>query len=222
MRKSALAVAEDGQAPEPGVDDLSGLLGPAPFTQDRAERIDHPGVSTGLVWTPVGGDIVFVEAARMQGKPGLRLTGQLGDVMRESAEAALSYLRSNADALGLPPDTFDQLQIHIHVPAGGMRKDGPATGVTILVALASLLLDRPVRGDLAMAGEITLRGQVLPVDGIKEKVLAAHRAGIVELILSSRNEKDLEEVPEEVRDAFRFFFVDECMDAIREAIPPGA
>ena len=191
VRKSALAVAEDGKAPEPGVDYLAGLLGPPPFTQDRAERIDHPGVSTGLVWTPVGGDIVFVEAARMEGKPRLRLTGQLGDVMRESAEAALSYLRSNADALGLPPDTFDQLQIHIHVPAGGMRKDGPAAGVTILVALASMLLDRPVRGDLAMAGEITLRGLVLPVDGIKEKVLAAHRAGIKELILSSRNEKDL-------------------------------
>jgi ATP-dependent Lon protease len=222
VRKSALAIAEEAARPRVTPDDLSDLLGPAPFTQDRAERIEHPGVSTGLVWTPVGGDIVFVEAAGMEGKPALRLTGQLGDVMRESAEAALSYLRSNADSLGIDPDVFEKQQIHVHVPAGALRKDGPSAGVTILVALASLLLGRPVRDNLAMTGEITLRGQVLPVGGIKEKVLAAHRAGIKELILSSRNEKDLDEVPDEVRDAFRFVFVDQSIDAIHEAIPQGA
>ncbi len=222
VRKSALAIAEEEALPEIGVDELSALLGPAQFTQDRAERNDHPGVSTGLMWTPVGGDIVFVEAAAMQGKPMLRLTGQLGEVMRESAEAALSYLRSNAESLGIDPECFEKQQLHIHVPSGAMPKDGPSAGITILVALASLLLGRPVRGDLAMTGEITLRGQVLPVGGIKEKVLAAHRAGIKELILSKRNEKDLDEVPDEVRDAFRFCFVDQSIDAIREAIPQSA
>jgi ATP-dependent Lon protease len=142
--------------------------------------------------------------------------------MQESAEAALSYLRSNAEALLIDEEIFEKNRIHVHVPAGGMRKDGPSAGITILVALASLLTGRPVRGDLAMTGEITLRGQVLPVAGIKEKVLAAHRAGVKELILSKRNEKDLEEVPVEVRDAFKFCFVDHSMEAIREAIQLGA
>jgi ATP-dependent Lon protease len=171
------------------------------------------------VWTPVGGDIVFVEAALMEGKPGLRLTGQLGDVMRESAETALSYLQANAESLGIDPALFEKNQIHIHVPSGALKKDGPSAGVTMLVALASLLMDRPVCGDLAMTGEITLRGQVLPVGGIKQKVLAAHRAGIREIILPTRNEKDLEEVPEEVREALRVHLVDHSIDAIREAIP---
>ena len=221
VRKLALRIAEGESAPRLAAADLPDLLGPPPFTRELAERTHGPGVSTGLVWTPAGGDIVFVEAAKMEGKPGLHLTGQLGEVMQESADAALSYLRSNANALLIDEDVFEKNRIHVHVPAGGMRKEGPSAGITILVALASLLTDRPVRGDLAMTGEITLRGQVLPVSGIKEKVLAAHRAEIKELILSRRNEKDLEEVPADVRDAFKFTFVDESMDAIREALQLG-
>jgi len=219
VRKAALRVAEG--EPRVGIeaDDLAPLLGLPSFTREVAERIDQPGVSTGLVWTPVGGDIVFVEAALMEGKPGLRVTGQLGDVMRESTEAALSYLQSNAESMGIDPAVFEKNQIHVHVPSGALKKDGPSAGVTMLVALASLLLGRPVRGDLALTGEITLRGQVLPVGGIKEKVLAAHRAGIREVILPARNEKDLEEVPDEVREALQFHFVDQSIDAIREAIP---
>ncbi len=219
IRKSALSAAEGAAQPKIEADDLPTLLGPPSFTREVAERIERPGVSTALVWTPVGGDIVFVEAALMEGKPGLRLTGQLGDVMRESAETALSYLQANAESMGIDPALFEKNQIHIHVPSGALKKDGPSAGVTMLVALASLLMDRPVCGDLAMTGEITLRGQVLPVGGIKQKVLAAHRAGIREIILPTRNEKDLEEVPEEVREALRVHLVDQSIDAIREAIP---
>ena len=156
----------------------------------------------------------------MEGKPELSLTGQMGDVMRESVEAALSYVRTNAEALGIAPDVFEKTKIHVHVPAGGTPKDGPSAGVTMIAALASLLTRAsPVRGDLAMTGEITLRGQVLPVGGIKGKVLAAHRAGIKELILPSRNAKDLEEVPPEVLSAFKIHLVDQSIDAVREAIP---
>ena len=194
-------------------------MGPPAFTQQIAERIDRPGISTGMVWTPVGGEIVFVEAAMLKGKPGLKLTGQLGDVMRESAEAAVSYLRSNASQFGIDPQVFQENEIHIHVPAGAMRKDGPSAGVTILAALTSLLIGEPVRGDLSMTGEITLRGQVLPVGGIKEKILAAHRAGIREVILPRRNGNELEEVPEEVREALSFHFVDQSIEAIRQAVP---
>jgi ATP-dependent Lon protease len=219
VRKSALRAAEGEKDEQIQADDLSALLGPPSFTREVAERIDRPGVSMGLVWTPVGGDIVFVEAALMEGQPKLSLTGQLGDVMRESADAALSYLQANAEALGIDAAIFEKHQIHIHVPAGGLKKDGPSAGITLLVALASLLTGRHVRGPLAMTGEITLRGQVLPVGGIKEKVLAAHRAGIEEIILPTRNEKDLEEVPEEVREALKVHVVDHVRDAIRIAIP---
>jgi len=222
VRKAALRIAEGDTPVRIGADDLPALLGPPAFTREMAERIDRPGVSVGLVWTPVGGDIVFVEAALLEGKPGLRLTGQLGDVMRESGETALSYLQANAESIGIDPVLFEKNEIHIHVPSGALKKDGPSAGVAMLVALASLLLGRPVRGDLAMTGEITLRGQVLPVGGIKEKVLAAHRAGVREVILPSRNEKDLEEVPEEVREALRVHVVDHSIDAIREAIPDRA
>ncbi|MEX2204807.1 MAG: endopeptidase La [Myxococcota bacterium] len=219
VRKCALSIAEGKGAPVIGSADLAKLLGPAQFTQEVAERSDRPGVATGMVWTPVGGDIVFVEAARMEGKPELNLTGQMGDVMRESAEAALSYVRTNAEALGIEPDVFEKTKIHVHVPAGGTPKDGPSAGITMIVALASLLSGKPVRGDLAMTGEITLRGQVLPVGGIKGKVLAAHRAGIKELILPTRNAKDLEDVPPEVLSAFKIHLVDQSIDAVREAIP---
>ncbi len=218
VRKHALKLAE-GHEPEPiQPDDLARLLGPPSFTREGAERIDRPGIAIGMVWTPVGGDILFIEATRMEGKQDLHLTGQLGDVMRESAEAALSYVRANADALGIDPAVFEKYEIHIHVPSGAIRKDGPSAGVTILAALGSLFLDRRVRDRIALTGEITLRGQVLPVGGIKEKILAAHRAGLSEVILPSRNEKDLSEVPEEVREELRFRFVDDCTDVLREAL----
>jgi ATP-dependent Lon protease len=222
VRKSALRIAEGESAIDIDVDDLPKLLGPARFTREEFEHSDRPGVATGLFWTPVGGDILFVEAALMEGEPGLRLTGQLGEVMRESAEAALSYLRANSESLGIDPEIFERSEIHVHVPAGAMRKDGPSAGVTILTALASLLLKRPARSDIAMTGEITLRGQVLPIGGLKEKVLAAHRAGIHDVLLPHRNEKDLEDVPEEVRGEVRFHFVDELREVLREAIPGSA
>ncbi len=219
VRKSALKIAENQAAPEITPDDLAKLLGPPPFEREMAERFDRAGIATGMVWTPIGGDIVFTESARMQGKPGLNLTGQLGDVMRESAETALSYLRSNAEQLEIDPTVFEKNQIHIHVPAGGISKDGPSAGIPMLISLTSLLTGRPVRGDVAMTGEITLRGQVLPVGGIKGKVLAAHRAGIKHVIMPRRNKMDLEEVPAEVREAITFSFVDHSIDAIKEAIP---
>jgi len=219
VRKTALRVAEGAQANAISLDDLPKLLGPAPFSQETAEHIKRPGVATGMVWTPVGGDLVFVESARMEGKPELQLTGQMGDVMRESAEAALSYVRTNAESLGIASDAFEKSKIHVHVPAGGQPKDGPSAGVTMVVSLASLLTGKPVRDDVAMTGEITLRGQVLPVGGIKGKVLAAHRAGIKELILPKRNAKDLEEVPPEVLSSFKVRLVDQASDAVREAIP---
>jgi ATP-dependent Lon protease len=219
VRKSALKVAEGGQCEAVSPEQIEALLGPPSFNRQLAEEISRPGVSTGLVWTPVGGDLVFVEAALMPGKPGLKLTGQLGDVMRESAETALSYLRVHAARLGIDPRVFRENEIHIHFPAGAMKKDGPSAGITVLVALASLLSGRSVRGDLSMTGEVTLRGQVLPVGGVKDKILAAHRAGIREVILPRRNEKDLEEVPQEILAALRIHPVDEAFEAIREAIP---
>ena len=219
VRKSALRIAEGQSATTISPDELSRLLGPARFAREEVERHPRPGVATGMVWTPVGGDLVFVESARMEGKPELSLTGMMGDVMRESAEAALSYVRTNADALHIDPDAFEKSRIHVHVPAGGQPKDGPSAGVTMVVSLASLLTGKPVRDDVAMTGEITLRGQVLPVGGIKGKVLAAHRAGIKELILPKRNAKDLEEVPPDVLGAFKIVLVDQASEAVREAIP---
>ncbi len=219
VRKAALRVAEGESVPTLTPDTVPALLGPPSFTQQLAEHIERPGVAVGMMWTPVGGEIVFVESALLPGKPGLRLTGQLGEVMQESAEAALSYLRANAEQLAIDPELFEKNEIHVHLPSGAMKKDGPSAGITLLVALASLLASRPVRDDLAMTGEITLRGQVLPVGGIKEKILAAHRAGIASLLLPRRNEKDLEEVPQEVRDAIEIRFVDHALDAIRESVP---
>ena len=159
-----------------------------------------PGVATGLAWTPNGGDIIFIESARMTGQKGLTLTGSLGDVMKESAQAALSYIRSRANSLGIDDDFFEKSDIHLHVPAGAIPKDGPSAGVTMAACLASLMSGRPTRSDVAMTGEITLRGKVLPVGGIKEKVLAARRAGITTVVLPRRNEHDLEDIaPEALR-----------------------
>jgi len=199
-------------------DDVPAYLGPVKFFSEVAERTSEPGVATGLAWTPTGGDILFVEATRMKGRKGFSLTGQLGDVMKESAQAALSYVRARAKALKIPEDFFDHSDIHIHVPAGAIPKDGPSAGVTMFTAITSLLTGKPVRSDVAMTGEITLRGLVLPVGGIKEKVLAARRAGITTVILPRRNEKDLEEVPEQVKKDMKFHFVQRMDEVIRFAL----
>ncbi|NUO81469.1 endopeptidase La, partial [candidate division KSB1 bacterium] len=199
-------------------DDLAKYLGVIKFFSDAKERVSRNGVATGLAWTPVGGDILFVEATKMRGKGGLTLTGQLGDVMKESAQAALSFIRSKAKLLDIEEEIFDKIDIHIHVPAGAIPKDGPSAGVTMFTALVSLLTDRLVAHDIAMTGEITLRGLVLPVGGIKEKVLAAKRAGINKVILPEKNRKDLEEIPEHVRDTMTFSFVGEMEDVIKLAL----
>ena len=195
-------------------------LGPAKFFSEVAERTSEPGVATGLAWTPTGGDILFVEATRMKGRKGFILTGQLGEVMKESAQAALSYVRAKAQTLKIPENFFDSSDIHIHVPAGAIPKDGPSAGVTIFTAITSLLTGRPVRSDVAMTGEITLRGLVLPVGGIKEKVLAARRAGITTVILPKRNEKDLQEIPEQAKKDMKFHFVQRMDEVIRIALKP--
>ena len=201
-----------------GLSGLHGYLGPVRFTEEAKARVTTPGVATGLAWTPVGGELLFVEATAMKGQKGLTLTGQLGDVMKESAAAALSFIRANSASIGMDEDFFETHDIHIHVPAGAIPKDGPSAGVTMLTALASLFTDRPVRKDLAMTGEITLRGQVLPVGGIKEKVLAAHRAGIQTIILPAWNRKDLEDIPRNVQKEIRFRFVDRMLDVIDMAL----
>ena len=188
-------------------DDLKGYLGSIKFFSDVAERTSRPGVATGLAWTPSGGDILFIEATKMPGKGNLILTGSLGDIMKESAKAAQSYVRSKASQLKIPDDTFEKCDVHIHVPAGAIPKDGPSAGVTIFMALVSLLTDHLVSSDLAMTGEITLRGLILPVGGIKEKVLAAHRAGIKKVLLPEKNRKDFEDIPEPIREELDIRFV---------------
>ena len=201
-------------------DNLHKFLGPVKFFLEVAERTSNPGVATGLAWTPTGGDIIFVEATKMRGEKGLTLTGQLGDVMKESAQAALAYVRSKSKELGIEEDFFEKNDIHIHVPAGAIPKDGPSAGVTMFVALTSLLTNKPVRSDVAMTGEITLRGLVLPVGGIKEKVLAGMRAGIKTIILPSKNEKDLEEIPEHIRNQMNFKYIQRMDEAIELALKP--
>jgi ATP-dependent Lon protease len=193
-------------------------LGAEKFFNEVAERTGEPGVVTGLAYTPNGGDILFIEATRMKGKKGLTLTGSLGDVMKESAQTALSLVRSRAERLGIEPDFFETSDLHLHVPAGAIPKDGPSAGVTMATALASLLTGRPVRPDVAMTGEITLRGNVLPIGGVKEKVLAARRAGIGTVILPRRNEKDLEDVPENVRGELKFAFASDIDDVLAIAL----
>jgi ATP-dependent Lon protease len=172
-----------------------------------AERTAEPGVATGLAWTPVGGDILFIEATKMPGKGSLVLTGQLGDVMKESAQAALSFVRAKAKWLGIEENFLDKTDIHVHIPAGAIPKDGPSAGVTMFTALASMLTAKSVRNDVAMTGEITLRGNVLPVGGIKEKILAAHRAGIKRIIMPDRNQKDMVDVPDQAKNEMEFFFI---------------
>ena len=217
-----IARAHDGKTHElhVGLDELHRYLGKVRFFSEVAERTSVPGVATGLAWTPVGGDILFIETSRMPGKGRLEITGQLGDVMKESAKAALSYVRSHADELGIKIESLETQDLHIHVPAGGVPKDGPSAGVTMFTALTSLLSGRRVRSDTAMTGECTLRGRVLPVGGIKAKVLAAHRAGITRVILPQKNARDIEDVPKEARDAMEFILADDMSQVIAAALEP--
>ncbi|HUN55169.1 MAG TPA: endopeptidase La [Smithella sp.] len=200
--------------------DIPRYLGTERVSTDIDARIVRPGIAIGLAWTPVGGDMLFIEATAMKGKKGLTLTGQLGDVMKESAAAALSFIRANAKDLGVNPEFFDELDIHIHVPAGAIPKDGPSAGVTMLTALTSLLTDRKVKKHLAMTGEITLRGAVLPVGGIKEKVLAAYRAGIRTILLPEGNRKDIDDIPANVRKSISFKLLKDMMDVVGMALEP--
>ncbi len=201
-----------------GQKDVAGYLGPIQNMPDMATRIKVPGVVVGLAWTPVGGEVLFVEAVAMKGNKGLTLTGQLGSVMKESASTALSFIRSHADQLSVDDTFFDTHDIHIHVPEGAIPKDGPSAGVTMLTALASLITGKKVRPRLAMTGEITLRGEVLPVGGIKDKVIAAHRAGIRSLILPQWNEKDMEDVPDHIQSTMEFYFTDKMEDLLNFAL----
>ena len=204
-----------------GPEDLGRILGPRRFESELAMRTSVPGVATGLAWTPVGGDILFIEATRIPGNGRLTLTGHLGDVMKESAQIALSLIKSRIGDLGVPADFFEKHDIHVHVPAGAIPKDGPSAGIAMFVALASLISGRTVRSDVAMTGEISLRGLVLPVGGIKEKVVAAARAGITTVLLPSRNKKDLDDIPDEVRRGVHFIWIERVEEAVRAAIGEG-
>jgi ATP-dependent Lon protease len=222
IRGVAVKVAEDlPYQPKLDPAQIADFLGPQKFFSEVAERTEVPGVATGLAWMPTGGDILFIEASQMPGKGSLILTGHLGDVMKESARAALSWVRTHVEEFNLNPD-FEKLDVHLHVPAGAVSKDGPSAGVAMIVALASLFTGRRVRGDVAMTGEITLRGSVLPVGGIKEKVLAAHRAGIRRVILPDRNRKDMVDIPESVRKDLELVFVKRIQEALEltlESVP---
>jgi ATP-dependent Lon protease len=222
LRSAAVRIAE-GSAGHVRIDadDLQEILGPRRFEGELAMRTSVPGVATGLAWTPVGGDILFIEATRIPGRGGLILTGQLGEVMRESAQAALSLVKSKAASLGIDIAMFEHSDIHVHVPAGAIPKDGPSAGVAMFTALTSLLIGRTVKSDTAMTGEISLRGLVLPVGGIKEKVVAAARAGLETVILPARNRKDYEEIPEAARDALRFIWAERVEDVIANALAPA-
>jgi len=217
IRAIAVLVAEgkSGELERITIERIAEFLGPAKHMSEVAERTAEPGVATGLAWTPVGGDILFIEATKMIGKGQLVLTGQLGDVMKESAQAALSFIRSRTKWLGLEDNFLEKIDLHVHIPAGAIPKDGPSAGVTMFVAMASLLTNKPIRSDVAMTGEITLRGLVLPVGGIKEKFLAAHRAGIKRVILPERNRKDVSEIPEQPRKEIEIIYV-KRMDELLE------
>jgi ATP-dependent Lon protease len=223
LRQAAMRIAEGESGPIAiDVRDLAAILGAPPFEDEVAMRTSVPGVATGLAWTPVGGDILFIEATAAPGGGRLILTGQLGEVMKESAQAALSIVKNRAAAYGIDPGRFEKTDIHVHVPAGATPKDGPSAGVAMFMALLSLLTERTVRGDTAMTGEISLRGLVLPVGGIKEKVVAAHRAGIARVMLPARNKKDFDDIPEEVRKQLAFVWlerVDEAAAALEATAP---
>jgi ATP-dependent Lon protease len=223
LRKvAARLVSGDGQVPVVVDEDVvRDALGRAKFFNEVADRIGAPGVATGLAVTGAGGDVLFIEASVMDGEPGLTLTGQLGDVMKESAQIALSYVQAHADQLGIEPAALNR-RVHLHVPAGAVPKDGPSAGITMTTALASLLSGRKVRDDVGMTGEVTLQGRVLPIGGVKQKVLAAQRAGLSEVVLPARNGPDLDDVPEGTRDALSFHLVDDVQDVLRVALEPEA
>jgi ATP-dependent Lon protease len=223
LRKAATRIASGEATPPVTVDgaDVRGYLGRPKFFFEAGDRTSVPGVATGLAVTGTGGEVLFIEASRMDGEPGLTLTGQLGDVMKESAEIALSYVRSHSAKLGIEPERLKG-RFHVHVPAGAVPKDGPSAGVTMVTALASLLADQPVKSTVGMTGEVTLQGRVLPIGGVKQKVLAAHRAGITEVILPKRNEGDLDDVPEKVREEIAFHPVETVDEVLALALEPAA
>jgi len=222
LRKAATRIASSEATPPIAIDTafVRDSLGRPKFFQEAASRTAMPGVATGLAVTGTGGDVLFVEAAAMPGNDGLVLTGQLGDVMKESARIALSYVRSHAGELGIDRASFRSREFHIHVPAGATPKDGPSAGVTIVTAVTSLLSGRPVKHSLGMTGEVTLQGRVLPIGGVKQKVLAAHAAGLTDVILPDRNAADLEEVPAEVRERMRFHPVSSIDEVLAIALAP--
>ena len=205
-----------------GAGDLREYLGPPRFESEIAMRTSTPGVATGLAWTPVGGDILFIEATSMPGKGALILTGQLGDVMRESVQAALSIVKHRARELGIDEERLGKIDIHVHVPAGATPKDGPSAGVAMYTALVSLLTNRAVRSDTAMTGEISLRGLVLPVGGIKEKVVAAAAAGLKRVMLPARNRRDFEDIPEDARQRLEFIWLERVDEAIAAVLEPAS
>jgi ATP-dependent Lon protease len=222
-RKVVTRIAEGNTEPlHVEVEDVGELLGKPRFFPETALRTQVPGVATGLSVTFAGGDLIFCEATKMPGNKQFVVTGQLGEVMKESAHAALSYVRSKAVELNIPEDIFETSDVHLHVPAGAVPKDGPSAGVTMATALASLLTGRRVHDDVAMTGEITLRGQVLPVGGVKEKALAAHRAGLKVVILPRQNEKDLDDIPEEVRETLKFVLVERVDGVFENALVSDA
>jgi ATP-dependent Lon protease len=220
LRKVAVKLAAEPGPVAVDTADLTAYLGRPRFTPESAERTAVPGVATGLAVTGAGGDVLFVEATVMDGEPGLTLTGQLGDVMKESAQIALSYLRSHGPARGVDPEALAGRRVHLHVPAGAVPKDGPSAGVTMTTALASLVTGRPVRPEVAMTGEVTLSGRVLPIGGVKQKLLAAHRAGLTEVIIPARNEPDLDDVPAGVRQALTVHALADVADVLSVALRP--
>jgi ATP-dependent Lon protease len=223
LRHAAVRLADCESGPvRVTPDNLPAILGPPQFENEVAMRTSVPGVATGLAWTPVGGDILFIEATRIPGSGRLILTGQLGEVMRESAQAALSIVKNRAVSFGIDPNRFEKSDIHVHVPAGAIPKDGPSAGVAMFMALVSLMTDRTVRNDTAMTGEVSLRGLVLPVGGIKEKVVAAHRAGLKRVMLPARNRKDFEDIPEEAGREMEFIWLERVEEAVEAALEPAA
>jgi ATP-dependent Lon protease len=221
LRNAAVRIAEGGSGPiRISRDDLVSILGPPKFESETAMRTSVPGVATGLAWTPVGGDILFIEATRIPGSGRLILTGQLGEVMKESAQAALSIVKNRAAALGIDAGRFEKSDIHVHVPAGAIPKDGPSAGVAMFMALVSLMTDRTIRSDTAMTGEISLRGLVLPVGGIKEKVVAAHSAGIRRVMLPARNRRDYDDIPDVARREMEFVWLERVEEAVAAALEP--
>ena len=224
LRKAATRIAA-GHQPKPVIVDSAAVLqalGRPKVYHEAAARTAVPGVATGLAVTGVGGDVLFVEAASMAGKGGLVLTGQLGDVMKESARIALTYMQSHASQFGIDQRAFDGREFHVHVPAGAIPKDGPSAGVTMVAALASLLTGRPVKSTVGMTGEVTLQGRVLPIGGLKQKVLAAHAAGLTEIILPERNAADLDDVPSDVREHMQFHPVKSVDEVLALALEPNA